>query len=114
MFDYIRFGAGVKFYRRRSKMTAEAFAEALDISVKHLRKIENGSSKPSVSTLVRICNRLNVGVKDCINYSNDPSNVLYRQYKSKLQPLSQEERIFFTKVNERLSSFNEMREYDGN
>lgn len=53
-------GKRIKQLRRERHITAEAFAESVDISISFLREIERGNKKPALDNFVKIANALNV------------------------------------------------------
>lgn len=64
MINYKVIGKRIQFFRLRKRLTQEYVAEKTGVSVPHLSRIENGSGKPSLQTLVNICNVLNVSIDD--------------------------------------------------
>lgn len=66
LLDESRLGQRIKQARKAAHMTAEAFAEATDISVSFLREIERGSKKPSIAKFVEIANVLGVSADELL------------------------------------------------
>lgn len=64
MIDYVAIGRRIQYYRLKKGYTQEYIAEKAGVSIPHLSRIENGSGKPSLQTLVNICNALNVTIDD--------------------------------------------------
>lgn len=64
MIDYAAIGRRIQSYRLKKELTQEYIAEKAGVSIPHLSRIENGSGKPSLQTLVNICNVLNVTIDD--------------------------------------------------
>ena len=64
--DYTAIGKRVKIARIRSEITQEKLAEKINLSVTHIRNIERGHSKVSLSTIIRIANTLNVSVDELL------------------------------------------------
>lgn len=64
MIDYISIGMRIKKNRNMLGITQEALAEEINISVPHISRIETGSAKPSLQTLVDICNALHITIDD--------------------------------------------------
>lgn len=60
MLNSVKLGMRIKQARIAKHMTAEAFAEKIDVSVSFLREIERGSKKPSITKFVEIANALEV------------------------------------------------------
>ena len=55
MVDYKIIGSRIKNYRQAAKMTQEALAELVGITVVYLSKIENGHARPTIDLLGTIC-----------------------------------------------------------
>ncbi len=67
----------IKFSRKKLGYTQESFCEVIGISIGSYAKIENAFQKPSLDTLIKISERLNVsldylvfGEGDKVNTSN--------------------------------------------
>ena len=58
--DYISLGQRIRKYRKQKGYTLEQLAERLDVSTTFIGQIERASGKPSLETLVRIANALDV------------------------------------------------------
>lgn len=56
--DYKRLGKRIKEERLKKDMTQEQLAESIDVSGVYISHIECGSAKPSLDTLIKICNAL--------------------------------------------------------
>lgn len=69
MIDYISIGKQIKKRRNQLKLTQEVLAEKVYISIPHLSRIENGSSKPSLQTLVDLCNALDTTIDNLMQDS---------------------------------------------
>lgn len=69
MINYISIGKQIKKKRLDQGMTQEVLAEKVNISIPHISRIENGSSSPSLQTLVDICNALNITIDDLMQDS---------------------------------------------
>ncbi|WP_258831489.1 helix-turn-helix transcriptional regulator [Peribacillus frigoritolerans] len=54
----------IKDFRTRRGLSHKEFAEKLNISVSHLRKIENGVGTPSLKLAVRIAKALDCSLDD--------------------------------------------------
>ena len=66
MVDYVAMGRRMKMRRRAKKLSQQAMADAVQISISFYGNIERGTRVPSVDTLVAIANVLNVGVDDLL------------------------------------------------
>lgn len=60
MIDYHSIGKNIRKHRNSLDITQEVLAERINVSVPHISRIENGSAKPSLQTLVDICNALDI------------------------------------------------------
>lgn len=58
--DYKLFGKRIKEQRLIKKLTQEQLAEKVGLSSVYISHIEIGSTKPSLETLLKICNTLEV------------------------------------------------------
>lgn len=58
--NYPVIGARIRKIRKMQNMTQDKLSELSEISPQHLSQIEHGKTKLSLSTLVNICNALNV------------------------------------------------------
>ena len=56
------FGANLKYYRKEKHFSQEELSEKVDISVKHLSKIERGLTFVSADLLVKLSNNLGISV----------------------------------------------------
>lgn len=92
MFDDNSLGKRIKQLRRANRMTVEAFAEKVDISVSFLQEIERGNKKPSLPTFVRIANALHASSDSLLCDSIDTSVALKLEHNfNKYQSLSKEQ-----------------------
>lgn len=83
MIDYVAIGRRIQSYRLKKELTQEYIAEKAGVSIPHLSRIENGSGKPSLQTLVNICNVLNVTIDDIMqdNIAASKSKLTDRLYQ---------------------------------
>ena len=56
----------IKMERIRKKLTQEKLAEQIDISTKHITKIESGLATPSVYLVYKIAKVLDVKIDDLV------------------------------------------------
>lgn len=54
--DYKKVGKRIKTLRESKKMTQDELAEKIELTNNYVSSIECASSKPSIDTLVKICN----------------------------------------------------------
>lgn len=69
MIDYRAIGKRIRSNRDRLGITQEYLAEKANVSIPHISRIENGTSKPSLQVLVDICNVLNITIDDLMQDS---------------------------------------------
>ena len=69
MIDYRAIGKRVTSNREKQGITQEYLAEKINVSIPHISRIENGTSKPSLQVLVNICNVLNITIDDLMQDS---------------------------------------------
>ena len=62
------FGTRVKEIRKSRKLTQEKFSELIEIEPGHLCKIENGTHFPSLKTLIKLINILDVDISDVFDF----------------------------------------------
>lgn len=58
--NYEKLGQNIRKYRKIKKYTLEHLAEKLDVSTTFIGQIERATGKPSLETLVKIANALEV------------------------------------------------------
>lgn len=64
--DYKAIGKRIKVARIRMESTQEQLADRVSVSPTHLSNIETGSTRVSLTTIVKIANALNVTVDDLL------------------------------------------------
>ncbi len=65
--DYSFIGSDIRKIREAKGITRKEIAENMYISEETIRRIEKGDNDPRLSTLVPICNYLDIDIKDIIN-----------------------------------------------
>lgn len=60
--DYVLLGQRIRKYRKKKGYTLEKLAEMLDVSTTFIGQIERATGKPSIETLIKIANALEVSV----------------------------------------------------
>lgn len=58
-----KFGANVRYYRKKNNLTQEKLAELLDFSVNYVGMIERGERNSSLLTVYHIADTLNIPPK---------------------------------------------------
>lgn len=69
MINYHSIGKNIRKHRNRLGMTQETLAEKINVSIPHISRMENGSAKPSLQTLVDICNALDIPIDNLMQDS---------------------------------------------
>lgn len=87
-------GKRIKKFRKAAHLTNEQFAELLNISPVHLRRIEGGSRLPSLDLLLKISDILNILPKSLL--SNDDTAL--SSHFPKMKVMSPEEIQIFIKI----------------
>lgn len=64
--DYVAIGRRIRAYRLERKLSQEMLSEKADVTPAHFSHIERGNTKPSLPTLIRIANALNVSLDDLL------------------------------------------------
>lgn len=64
--DPIKVGKTIAYFRNQSGMSQEVLSGLADIGRSHLSAIERGERKPTLETLYRICNALNIKMSTVI------------------------------------------------
>lgn len=66
LFDEHGFGERLRQFRLRNRLTQEALAEKIDTATSSISHLENGTHTPSLKTLIKLCNALDIGVDDLL------------------------------------------------
>ncbi len=77
--DYKSIGKRIKAARIRLDMTQERLAEQVNLSPSHLSNIETGTTKVSLSTIVKLANALHVSVDGLLADSVVQSKAVFEQ-----------------------------------
>jgi transcriptional regulator with XRE-family HTH domain len=64
--DYKAIGKRIKIARIKADITQEILAETINLSPTHLSNIENGTTRVSLTSIVKIANALSVTVDDLL------------------------------------------------
>lgn len=72
-FDYILLGKKLKEQRNKLKLTQSNVAEKVDVSINYIGQIERGEKIPSIETLIKLSNSLNISTDSLLaeNLEND-------------------------------------------
>ena len=66
MIDYRAIGNRIRAYRLERKLSQEVLSEMADLTPAHFSHIERGNTKPSLPTLIRIANALEITIDDLL------------------------------------------------
>ena len=64
--DYKAIGKRIKIARINADMTQERLSDLLDISPSHMSNIETGTTRVSLTTLVKLANALDISLDDIL------------------------------------------------
>jgi len=94
--DYYLLGQKIRKLRNLHHMSQANLAELIDVSTNYIGQIERGDRKPSLETLVSLCNVLNTNMdyilSDSLSLNEDQ---LTLDILNKLQSLTKAEKQFF-------------------
>lgn len=84
--NFERIGKKLKTIRLSKNLTQEYIANAADVNTSHISNIENNRVKVSLSTLVQICNALNVTVDYILSEEyKEPSTAIEQEILHELK-----------------------------
>ena len=86
-------GARIKELRKAKRLSQDELSEKINIDPKHLSRIEVGKSYPSLDTLERIANALNVEIKDLFEFMHLSRSKELTDNVSKLLKEADEDRL---------------------
>lgn len=92
-------GMRIREFRERKKFTQDKLSELVGIDPKHLSRIENGRNYPSIETLEKLVDSLDVSFEDIFQFGHLASrlNIIDEIYK-KIKNLSDEKLRFIYKL----------------
>jgi len=94
--DFYLLGQKIRELRTSHHFSQADLAELIDVSTNYIGQIERGDRKPSIETLVALCNVLNTSMDYILSDSlTTNEDQLIRDITSKLQELSMDEKSFF-------------------
>ncbi len=95
-------GLRLKEYRENRKLTQDKLAEMVGIDPKHLSRIENGRNYPSLETLEKILDSLDVSYEEIFNFKLLVSkDELIKKINSRLEVLDESKlKLIYNIVNE--------------
>ena len=72
--DLKKIGSFLKELRKEKGITQEELAEKIDISWRHLQRLEHNESKTTVKTLKKLIKVLKISDKDILDYLKNNAN----------------------------------------
>ena len=97
--DFSRIAKKIKDTRISKQLTQEQVANIADVNVSHISNIENNRVKVSLSTLVQICNALDITVDYILSDEyNDASAPLDQEILHELHACSPETKLQILKI----------------
>ena len=98
-------GKRIQKNRVESGLTAEQFAEKINLSTSMIREIERGNRLPSLGTLIKIANELNVSTDELLCDSiNKSSYIVNSEITENLKVLNAEDTSLVKRIVEVLVS----------
>jgi len=92
-------GLRIKEFRERKKFTQDKLSELVGIDPKHLSRIENGRNYPSIETLEKLTDNLNVSFEDIFEFEHlDERSGLIKKINLMFENLSDEKLRFIYKL----------------
>ena len=67
MFDLSYIGLKIKELRKRKNLSQEELAELIDINFRTIQRIETGKNTPSLETLLKLSEALDINIQDFFN-----------------------------------------------
>lgn len=93
MIDYAAVGKRIAAIRKKQHMTQERLAEKTELSIVYISHIENSRSIPSLETLMKLCEVLNVTPDELLlGTRRDMENYLLSDIQQKLLHCSPRQR----------------------
>lgn len=90
----VLFGRRIKELRKNRGLSQEELAERADMSSKYISRIEMGQSFPSIETLAKLANALNVELKDFFEFAHKtPSQKELKEILNSLLKETDEEKV---------------------
>ena len=110
--DFYLLGQKIRTLRNLHHFSQANLAELIDVSTNYIGQIERGDRKPSLETLVALCNALDTSMdyllSDSLSISEDQ---LSHDILSKLDTLSIEEKQYFYHT---ITNYIQMKEHQTN
>lgn len=97
--NYVAIGNRIRQYRLAKNLSQETLSERANVTPAHFSHIERGNTKPSLPTLIRIANALNVSIDDLLCDNVEKSrHVRIRDVDRLLEDCTQQEIRALTEI----------------
>jgi len=80
-----RFGAALREWRTRQQLTQEQLAERSALSSKFIGEVERGAGNPTIETIARIADALDIRVSDLFESLDRDAGTAYRLSRRDVQ-----------------------------
>ena len=100
--DYTKLGERLKEARIKKHMTQEELSEKIDSATSSISHLENGTHSPSLKTLIKICNVLEIGIDAllCDSLSAISSSYLDKDFEKLLSDCTVQEKKLLLRILE--------------
>jgi transcriptional regulator with XRE-family HTH domain len=100
--DYGKLGERLKEARIKKHMTQEELSEKIDSATSSISHLENGTHSPSLKTLIKICNVLEIGIDSllCDSLPAISSSYLDKDFEKLLADCTVQEKQLLFKISE--------------
>lgn len=106
--DFYLLGHKIRNLRVSHHLSQASLAALIDVSTNYIGQIERGDRKPSLETLVELCNALDTSMDYMLSDSlQTPEDQLSQDILARLSSLSPEEKKFFYNT---INNFLQMKE----
>lgn len=99
---YTKLGERLKEARIKKHMTQEELSEKIDSATSSISHLENGTHSPSLKTLIKICNVLEIGIDAllCDSLSAISSSYLDKDFEKLLSDCTVQEKKLLLRILE--------------
>ena len=97
MIEKEQLGLKIKELRKKKKITQEKLAEIIGVDCGYISKLEVGQNYPSIQTLNKISDALNIDIAEFFQYTNIHNKNLKEEIMNLLNDLPEEKLIMFYK-----------------
>lgn len=99
LLDFYLLGQRIRQERIRNHLSQEALAEKIEVSTNYIGQIERGDRKPSVETLISLCNALNTTLDFIMQDNLDTADdAMIRSIVADLNSMDSNELLFIQRV----------------